>query len=157
MQQETCQKDLVIRKNIEKILGCFPTAKDMIVGMSHAVMEKKYRHIRTPQAAYETNYITLSEMKGLYSPESPVMLIETWIMQLSLFLDLPISKDQIKELAWLIYDDNHYLNIAEMTLVFTRIKKGHYGQFFGRIDPVEIQRWFREYRSERGIYISKLP
>jgi len=139
------------------ILKHFPIQKDFVVNMNHLALEKKYSSFKTIGDAYNTNFIKLSELQGIYSIEAPGMLIESWIMQLALFLDLPVNKDQIKELAWLIFEDNHFLNIAEMTLLFTRIKKGYYGQFFNRIDPVEILRWCREYRKERGNYISKLP
>lgn len=135
----------------------FPTQRDLVVNMNHSMLEKKYSHIKTVNSAYDSGYVKLSEIKEIYSQEAPVMLIESWIMQLALFLDLPVNKDQIRELAWLIYDDNNFLNVAELTLLFTKIKKGFYGQFFGRIDPSEILRWCREYRRERGMYVSKIP
>lgn len=140
-----------------KILKHFPTQKDFVVHMNHVALEKKYNRIKTVEDAFDSNYIKLSELKIVYTEEAPLMLIESWIMQLALFLVLPVEKEQVREIAWLIYDDNHFLNMAEMTLLFTRIKKGHYGQFFGRIDPAEILRWCRDYRRERGHYVSRIP
>jgi hypothetical protein len=113
--------------------------------------------IRTVADAYDTGYLKLNELKKIYSEETPHLLIETWLIQLTLFFDLPLHSDRVSELAWLIYDDMHFLNIAEMTLLFTRIKKGYYGKFYNRIDPSEILSWCRDYRRERGNYVSKLP
>lgn len=148
------QKD---RQHISKIKNHFKTQAEFVLNFNHLTLEQRYSDVRTVDKAYQTKYVTLKELTIIYKEETPKMLIESWIMQLSMLLDLPISKEQISELSWLIYDDNHYLNIAEMTLLFKRIKKGYYGQFFGRIDPTELLRWCREYRNERGRYIASLP
>ena len=139
------------------MLKNFPDEKSVIVNFNHTALERKYSDIRTIGNAYDTGYIKLNELAVIYGRETPVMLIESWIMQLSLFLDIEIDADRIKETAWLIYDDNHFLNIAELTLLFTRIKKGYFGEFYNRIDPSSLLSWCREYRKERGMYVSKLP
>jgi hypothetical protein len=161
MQENTLpilKQDLTTVDNrTSSVLKMYPHQKDFVVAMNHTSLEKKYAKIRTVGDAFDTEYIKMNELKVIYTEETPRMLIETWLIQLTLFFDLPLNKDQVRELAWLIYDDMHFLNLAEMTLLFTRIKKGYYGKFFGRIDPSEILSWCREYRKERGMYISKLP
>jgi len=139
------------------VLKSCPTPKDLLVTLNHQALEKKYVAIRTVADAYNTGYLKLNELKKIYSEETPHLLIETWLIQLALFFDIPLEEGRVRELAWLIYDDMHFLNIAEMTLLFTRIKKGYYGKFYNRIDPSEILSWCREYRRERGMYVSKLP
>lgn len=148
---------MVLSERQKVILQHCPTPKDLLAKFNHESLERKYEKIHTVGDAYETGYFKLNELKKIYSDGTPHLLIETWLIQLTLFFDLPLNKDQIRELAFLIYDDMHFLNIAEMTLLFTRIKKGYYGKFFGRIDPSEILSWCREYRRERGQYVSKLP
>jgi hypothetical protein len=150
-------EDLKVLNNRQTaLLKHFPSSKDLLVKFNHEHLEKKYSKIRTVGDAFDTEYIKMNELKVIYTEETPRMLIETWLIQLTLFFDLPLNKDQVRELAWLIYDDMHFLNIAEMTLLLTRIKKGYYGKFFGRIDPSEVLSWCREYRKERGMYVSKL-
>lgn len=146
-----------INERYQVVLKTYPSDKDFIVGLNHTSLEQKYAKIRTVADAYNTGYLKLNELKSIYSEETPQLLIESWLVQLVLFFDLPLNKDRVRELAWLIYDDMHFLNIAEMALLFTRIKKGYYGKFFGRIDPSEILSWCREYRKERGNYVCKLP
>jgi len=144
------------RQKIADITKFYPTEKELVNNMNHTSLEKRYVHIRTVSDAYQTEYIKLNEMRVLYGDDAPIHLIESWLIQLCVFLDLPLYDNQVRELAFLIYDDMHFLNIAEMALLFTRIKKGHYGQFFGKINPSEFMRWCREYRTERGLFISKL-
>lgn len=129
----------------------------MIVGLNHEYLEKKYVDIKTAGDAFDTGYITLSEIEQLYGENKASALIESWILQLVLFFTLPLDKNQIRELAYLLYDDNKILNIAELSLFFTRVKKGYYGTFYGRFDPAEFTSWMRYYRKERGKYVSTLP
>lgn len=138
-------------------LAKFPEQKDFIVNMNHVALEKRYDRIMTVADAYQTNYIKLEELEYIYAKETPVLLLESWILQLSLFAKVPINKDQIHELALLLYDDCRFLNMAELTLFFKRVKKGHYGEFYADFNTMALMRWAREYRKERGMYISKLP
>lgn len=120
-------------------------------------MVKRYENLKTIAQAYDTGFVTLAELKVIYSQEAPRFLIESWLIQFVLYLDLPLNKGQISELAWYIFEELFMLNIAELNLFFKFIKKGRYGSFYGRIDPAELLRWCREYRKERGAYVSKLP
>lgn len=136
----------------------FPGVVELVRGVTHQYCVERYNKIRTVDEAYESGKVTLAELAELYSPNCPKLMIEAWINQLMIYLNSGTMENyQVKELAGYIYDDNWFLNLAEITLLFTRIKKGYYGQFYGRIDPVEILRWTKEYRRERGMYISKLP
>lgn len=139
------------------MLEKFNTAEKMIVGLNHEYLEKKYSGIKTAGDAYDTGYVTLAEIDELYGENKASLLIESWIVQIVLFFTLPLDKNQIRELAYLLYDDNKILNIAELSLFFTRVKKGYYGTFYGRFDPAEFTSWMRYYRKERGKYVSTLP
>lgn len=148
---------LSVRDSIKPILRKYENAAKLIPAMNLEAMAKRYVEIRTVAYAYETKYITLAEINILYGNETSQLLIESWIAQLCLFYNLPLVADQVREIAWLIYDDYKSLNVAEMVLFFTRVKKGYYGQFYGRIDPGELLSWLRFYWKERGHYVAKLP
>jgi hypothetical protein len=147
-----------IRQEVaEKIIARYPSEVEFVKNFNHRATVQRYENLKTVAQAYDTGYVTLAELKVIYSAEAPRFLIESWLMQFILYLDLPLNKDQIKELAWYMYEELYMLNMAELNLFFNFIKKGRYGSFYGRIDPAELLRWCREYRRERGAYISKLP
>lgn len=139
------------------MLEKFNTAEKMIVGLNHEYLEKKYVNIKTVSDAYNTGYVTLEEIDKIYGENKASSLLESWLIQIILFFSLPLDKNQIRELAFLLFEDNKILNIAEFTLFFTRTKKGYYGTFYGRFDPAEFISWMRNYRKERGKYVSTLP
>jgi hypothetical protein len=135
----------------------YPTEVDFIKNFNHAATVKRYEDINTVADAYGTGFIKLLDLKQVYTEETPRFLIETWLVQFMLYIDLPVNKDQVKELAFYMYEELFMLNMAELNLFFKFIKKGRYGSFYGRIDPAELIRWCREYRKERSEYICKLP
>lgn len=141
----------------KKVLEHYPTEVEFIKNFNHRATVKRYENLKTVAQAYDAGFVTLAELKVIYSTETPRFLIESWLMQFILYLDLPLNKDQISELAWYIFEELYMLNMAELNLFFNFIKKGRYGSFYGRIDPAELLRWCREYRKERGSYVSKLP
>ncbi len=118
---------------------------------------RRYENIRTVGDAHDKPFVKLFELKEVYTKDTPMFLIESWINNLSMILGLTIIEEQVQELAFLIYEELYFLNIAELALLFKNIKKGRYGSFYGRIDPAELLRWCREYRQERGAYLSKQP
>lgn len=129
----------------------------LLTTLNHANVIRAMTGIRTVGQAYESGSIKLSQLREIYQPETPTLLVETWLNQLVAFLGLPLNDDQLRELAWMIYEEAHFLNLKEVALFMYRVKRGHYGQFFGRIDPAAIMRWLREFRAERGQYLAKLP
>jgi len=109
--------------------------------------------------AYQSNVLKLSELAKFYKQDLPLLTIEAMIIVLNDFVNVreegKMSDRQIQETARLLYSDFYFYNLAELTLVFNRLKTGHYGSFFGRVDGVEILRAFREYRKERGDAVLK--
>jgi len=139
------------------MLKVYPEQVKFIEGFNHSAVIRRYEAIKTVGDAYSKTYVKLFELKQIYTENTPIFLIESWLNNLAMILGLPVLDEQVKELAFLIYEEVFFLNIAELTLLFKYIKKGKYGSFYGRIDPAEILRWCRAYRQERGNYISKLP
>ena len=135
----------------------YPTEVDFIKNFNHAATVNRYETINTIPDAYNTGFVKLMDLQQAYSREAPRFLIESWLMQFALYTGLPVNKEQIKELAFYMYEELFMLNLAELNLFFKYLKKGKYGSFYGRIDPAELLRWCREYRKERGEYICKLP
>lgn len=60
-----------------------------------------------------------------------------------------IRNEQIYELAGLILAEYYYLNAAEILFFLARFKTGHYGTFYGAIDPMKITSGLIQYAEER--------
>lgn len=85
-----------------------------------------------------------------FGEEKVIAYIELWITNLAKFLNVGqnINETQSRQTAQMIYSEFHYLNIADINLIFKRGKMGDYGQIF-RLDGQIILNWFREYNNER--------
>jgi len=138
------------------VLLKFPEEEKFIAEFNHHNCITKYGHLSLFDA-YKTDFVKLNELSVIYNKEMPVFLIEAWINNLILFLGFnkTLRDYQVAELSGYIYDEIHFLNIAELTILFKRIKTGYYGEFFNSINVSNIIKWCREFRKERGSIISK--
>jgi len=60
-----------------------------------------------------------------------------------------MSPEQIEETATILVQEYPYLNLADINLVFRKIKKGEFGQLFAEIDGMKVLSWFEQYAHER--------
>jgi len=61
-----------------------------------------------------------------------------------------MSPEQIEETATIIVQEYPYLNLADINLVFRKIKKGEFGQLFAEIDGMKVLSWFEQYAQQRA-------
>ena len=52
--------------------------------------------------------------------------------------------------AIMLMEDFYYFKIADINLVFTRAKKGAFGELYGSLDGSKIYQWFEQYDNERS-------
>ena len=71
-------------------------------------------------------------------------------------MDFEVTPDQIDDTAKMLIQEISMFNLADITLLFNRIKKGHYGVFYGKFNPQLILVAAKEYRMERGRILSRL-
>ena len=150
---QICSNELnPIQERNKIVLQKFPQPELFVSFMNHANCLTRYSDKLTIKSAYESDLITLSELANIYSSSTPFHFIESWLLQLNIFVNTEnkLSGEQIKELARYMYDEIYMLNMAELTLLFKRIKNGHYGQFYNRIDSTQLVSWCRMYRWERS-------
>ncbi len=57
---------------------------------------------------------------------------------------------QIRQLATLIRSEYYYLKVTELEVFFRRFKIGRYGEFYGSVDPIVINKSLRQFLRERG-------
>ncbi|MCK3682799.1 hypothetical protein [Maribellus sp. YY47] len=135
-------------------------AENLLVEIPHQIeFLKKYNHAYCVRLfmgnndywkAYNASTITLNDLCGMYTPNAPIRLIETWLCQYSFFMRLPLEDDQVNETALYLYDFFKPLNMAELTLFFKKAKMGSFGKMYGDIDPSELLRWAKQFKLERG-------
>lgn len=61
-----------------------------------------------------------------------------------------MSENQISETAKLVYDEYHFLTIADIALCFKNARLGKYGKLYAAIDGQVILLWFKQYCLERS-------
>lgn len=106
----------------------------------------------TPVLTMKSAAPTLASIRREYSEDFQIAYISVWIVNLNDFVNAlrKMSPEQIEETATIIVQEYPYLNLADINLVFRRIKKGEFGQLFAEIDGMKILSWFEQYARERA-------
>jgi hypothetical protein len=77
--------------------------------------------------------------------------IEGWIVNLREFLNIgrKMTDVQTQETATLIVDQFYGITLADVNLIFKKVKLGHFGQVYDRLDGQIILSWFSDYYEKR--------
>ena len=130
---------------------------DFIVKFNPDFCSERYNQFKTEELALRSGMIKLHELKFIYLDDTATDLIQAWLANASLYVCLTINKQLIKEISIELYKEIHMLNLSEVTLFFSKLKRGHYGVLYGRFDGMMICSAAREYRQQRGLILSRLP
>jgi hypothetical protein len=106
----------------------------------------------TPALAISSSAPTLGSIRREYSEDFQIAYVSVWIVNLNDFVNAlrKMSPEQIEETATIIVQEYPYLNLADINLVFRKIKKGEFGQLFAEIDGMKVLSWFEQYTQERA-------
>lgn len=151
------ESQTVLSKRATSIITYFPTGKEFAISLNIDSCALKYAEIKTTVDALKSQKIKLFELTQAYGEQNILYWIESWLVGLSLYMDFEINEQQSKTTAMFILEDCYMFNIPELTLLFNRIKKGHYGNFYGKFNGQIIMDSCVAYRNERGLILSKLP
>ncbi|KJF44066.1 hypothetical protein LH29_00560 [Draconibacterium sediminis] len=132
------------------------TGKDFLKQFNFDYCADRYRILNTQKAALVSKMINLRELTNVYNQETPRLLLSLWLTQLCLFMGFEAIEIQLRQTSEYMYEEIGMLNLAELTLLFHRIREGFYGEFYGKFNPQIVLRACREYRKERGCIISKM-
>ena len=101
--------------------------------------------------AMNTSVPSLGLLASTYGDETPVEWLVIQLDTLNGFAEVKskIRNEQIYELAGLILAEYYYLNAAEILFFLARFKTGHYGTFYGAIDPMKITSGLIQYAEDR--------
>lgn len=145
------------KAKIESLLKVCETKKDFLNQFNPDFCSNRYEALNTEELALKSGMIKLSDVKLAYDYDVPIYLIRAWLINAAVYVRLEIDSHLIKDIASELYKEIHMLNIAEFTLFFSKLKRGHYGTLYGRFDGMMICSAAREYRQQRGMIFSKLP
>lgn len=102
------------------------------------------------------DYPTLTDLKSAYGKNFAAIWLVPQIDNLTLFTGAKnITEQQHEELAKIISTEYGYLKVTELLLFFHRFKAGHYGRFYGSVDPMVITCALRDFIKERNIFIDQ--
>lgn len=117
----------------------------------------RYSMLNTEESALKSRIIKLSEIKFAYGDQIPIDLIFAWLLNASLYVRLEIDTHLLKDISRELYKEIFMFNLAEFTLFFSKLKRGYYGNLYGRFDGMTICNAAIEYRRKRGMILSRLP
>ena len=106
----------------------------------------------SPELAMKSEAPTLGSIRKEYSEDFQIAFTAVWIVNLNDFVNAnrKMTPEQIEETATIIVQEYPYFNLADINLVFRKIKKGEFGQLFAELDGVKILSWFEEYAQTRA-------
>ncbi|MCY1719114.1 hypothetical protein OU798_02085 [Prolixibacteraceae bacterium Z1-6] len=113
--------------------------------------------IKTPKDALLKNVIKVREITACYGANTVQTWLMAWLVVLANKLDLSITVSQAEETALYLIEELYMLNIAELTLFFTKLVKGDYGSFYNKFNLHTIIQGAKKYRKSRGLILRKLP
>lgn len=117
---------------------------------------ERYMKYNTELSALQSGIIKLSEVKLAYDFETAIDYISAWLLNVSLYVRLEIDLNLLKNISRELYKEIFMLNLAEFTLFFSKLKRGYYGNLYGRFDGMTICNAAIEYRQKRGLILSRM-
>lgn len=127
------------------------TASQFLDNYSPGKCLRLFSKATTPALAIKCQAPTLASIRKNYSEDFMIAYIAVWIVNLNDFVNASrkMSPSQMEETAFMIYQEYYYLNLADINLVFRKIKKGEFGQLFAELDGMKLLSWFEKYKMER--------
>ena len=91
-------------------------------------------------------YPTLVTINNVY-PETAERLVNIMLEDLEIYIcaNKKFDETQYIQLSQIIVSEFYFLKISELILFFWRVKSGHYGKFYGQIDPLNLIEWLRNF------------
>ena len=127
------------------------TKQSFLAEYAPAKCLRVFHRENTPALAMGSSAPTLAGIRREYSEDFQIAYLSVWIVNLNDFVNAlrKMTPEQIEETATIICQEYAYLNLADINLVFRKIKKGEFGQLFAEIDGMKVLSWFEQYARER--------
>lgn len=132
----------------------FPTIGEFTLSYAPHELTRRFLDVKSIEQAMQSKIAKLSEVSEAYGKESACSYIEAWVIKLNDFVNkntnMTMNSEQIEETAMFLYEEACFLNLAELSLFFRRIKSGYFGELPGYLDGVRIMSYLRTFLSERS-------
>lgn len=145
-----------MNKRQAAVLNKYPESIQFMASATFNNLDQRYSNIKTIEQAYNSGFLELRDLETIYSKETPVQYLETWINQLSIYTGLPVETDVVRQLARNFYELAAGLNLAEITLFFRFVCQCRYGEFFGSFSPLRFISFLNEFKASRAKYLSSI-
>jgi hypothetical protein len=111
---------------------------------------------RNTEAALMGDYPTLTEVNMAYGASAAEKWLMLQVASLALYTGAKnLDKYQMNSIASVIATEYRHLKVTELLLFFYRFKAGHYGHFYGSVDPMVITCALRDFMDERNDMLSR--
>jgi len=112
----------------------------------------KLSDCNTPAKCIKSETDSLAIIRKEQGEKKLIDIVMSWIIDLNDFINVSrkMNAAQVNQTAIMIMNDFYYMNIADINLVFTRAKKGYFGELYQSLDGLKIYSWFDQYATERA-------
>lgn len=138
------------------VLAKFNDAAQFSIEMNIDNCLIRYAEYNTEVIALKSGMIKIRELAELYTEESIIDWIGTWLLSVSAQMDFDITEQQVTTTAIFLLEEIYMLNLSEFSLFFKKLRQGKYGIFYGKFNMQTIVLAAMQYRKKRGAEISKM-
>lgn len=117
---------------------------------------QKYIEFKTVEDALKSEKIKLRELTSIYSEKAIVLWIQAWLVSLASYMNFSITEQQAKTTSIFILEDCYMFNIVEFTLLFKKLSRGSFGEFYGKFNGQIIVLACKQYREQRGKILNSM-
>jgi hypothetical protein len=144
-------KDITVIQKVNNHQLATISKNEFLKTCSPKAIAKICRNVNTVPAVFQSKLPSLAKVRKIYGENFSEGYVVIWITNLVEFFQVGkrMGENQILETAMLVLEDYYMLTLADINLVFTRAKKGFYGELYDRLDGAIILTWFRKYFEER--------
>lgn len=125
--------------------------KEFLTNFNPSSSFRELKEVTTIEKSLSSNTPSIWDISKAYGDSKTEAYIKLWLIDLNEFLNLrrSLSEIQIEQIAISILQDYRNLKISDINLIFSRAKKGYYGEFYESISMPKILGWFRDYYDDR--------
>ena len=144
---------LSIKRN--EILAKYPTFEDFAKVFNPSLQFKVAENV---EYSIKANTPTIRQLKATYSIDQLKLWLSAQLENLNQYTGVKskMSGEQMEMLAEVMLTNNQYLKSAEILLFFHKLKSGHFGKFYGNVDPMEIVSFMNDFLKWRSGEIDKI-
>ena len=125
--------------------------------LEHYNPDSQWRLCRDPEDCVTGDHPTLAEVRKAYGENMSKAWLVPQLVDLSEFCGCrdKMNVRMLEQCAVVIDIEYPYLKITDIMLFLHRFKSGHYGRFFGAVDPMLITSSLRRYLNDRAAIIER--